>query len=180
MKVTTLIASPLKNGNGELMVNEIIKGIKENNDIKITNYYLEDLNIEPCHSCGHCGDGIDCKIKDDGSEIIDNLLNTDLLIFSSPIYFGQMSAQGKTFIDRWYSIFTNPQKEFKGKAILVFASMQSEGFYNPYIELTKTNTFQFMGWDVINTLSAGEVIMPGDVNNQVEKLKEAYEAGKAL
>jgi multimeric flavodoxin WrbA len=91
-----------------------------------------------------------------------------------------MSAQGKTFIDRWYSIFTNPQKEFKGKAILVFASMQSEGFYNPYIELTKTNTFQFMGWDVINTLSAGEVIMPGDVNNQVEKLKEAYEAGKAL
>ena len=45
MKVTTIMASPLKNGNGEIMVNEIIKGIKENNDIKITklNHYF--LNI---------------------------------------------------------------------------------------------------------------------------------------
>ncbi|WP_294005190.1 NAD(P)H-dependent oxidoreductase [uncultured Methanobrevibacter sp.] len=38
---------------------------------------------------------------------------------ASPIYFGQITAQAKTILDRFYSIFNNPDKKFDGKAAII-------------------------------------------------------------
>ena len=55
MKCVVLQASPRKGGNCEVLVNEITSAM-ENYDV--VNYFLDDLNIEPCHACGGCGDGV--------------------------------------------------------------------------------------------------------------------------
>ena len=141
MKCVVLQASPRKGGNCEVLVNEITSAM-ENYDV--VNYFLDDLNIEPCHACGGCGDGVDCVVDDDGSKILDDLLDADVVVFSSPIYYGQMTAQGKLITDRFYSVSRNPQKSFDGtKAVLVFTQGAPEGIYDQYIELTKTSPFEF-------------------------------------
>ena len=50
-----------------------------------------------------CENG-DCVIDDDGNDIIKSLLDADVLVFATPIYYGQMSAQAKAFVDRFYQI----------------------------------------------------------------------------
>ncbi|WP_413824263.1 flavodoxin family protein [Methanobrevibacter sp. UBA337] len=179
MKVTAIIASPRKGGNGDVLVDEIIKGTEENG-AEVTKYYIDELDVEPCHACGHCGDGIDCKVEDDGAKIIDDLLDTDVLIFTTPIYYGQMSAQGKLITDRFYSVSRNPQKEFNGKAVLVFTHGAPSGIYDAYIEATKASPFGHTGWDVVNTLDAGGIQEPGPIKESEDKMKEAFEIGKAL
>ena len=107
------------------------------------------------------------------------MVEADGVIFSTPIYYGQMSAQGKLIIDRFYGIGQNPDKSLSGKAALIFTENQPEGTYEDYIQLTKASPFEFMGYDVIGYVDAGSAGPAGIVAEEQEnKLKEAYELGK--
>ena len=107
------------------------------------------------------------------------MVAADGVIFATPIYYGQMTAQAKTIIDRFYAIGQNPNKSLSGKAALIFTENQPEGTYEAYIELTKFSPFTFMGYEVIGHVDAGSAGPAGIVaEEQEDKLKEAYELGK--
>ena len=139
-----------------------LKYIKEAKSIKIESK-LQDIEIELY----------------DGNKILDELVAADGVIFATPIYYGQMTAQAKTIIDRFYAIGQNPNKSLSGKAALIFTENQPEGTYEAYIELTKFSPFTFMGYEVIGHVDAGSAGPAGIVaEEQEDKLKEAYELGK--
>ena len=71
------------------------------------------MDINPCSGCEICAKGKDCRYEDDGAEIINQLAEGAGVILASPIYFGQMTAQAKTIVDRFYSIFNNPDKKIQ-------------------------------------------------------------------
>ena len=177
MKIIALQASPRKGGNCDVLMDEMIKGIEENGG-EVVKYYLEDKQIAPCKACMYCAEHSECVRADDGNEIIDALVEADGVIFATPIYYGQMTAQGKLIIDRFYGIGQNPDKSLSGKAALIFTENQPEGTYDDYIQLTKASPFEFMGYDVIGYVDAGSAGPAGAVNEQENKLKEAYELGK--
>ena len=177
MKIIALQASPRKGGNCDILMDDMIKAAEENG-AEVTKYYLEDENIASCKACLYCAEHPDCVREDDGNKILDEMIKADGLIFSTPIYYGQMSAQGKTIIDRFYSIGQNPDKSLGGKAALIFTENQPEGTYSDYIELTKASPFTFMGYEVLGHVDAGSAGPAGAVKEQENKLKEAYELGK--
>ena len=178
MKIIALQASPRKGGNCDVLMDEIIKAIEEN-DGEVIKYYLGDSDIAPCKACRYCAENPECVRGDDGNKILDDLLEADGLIFATPIYYGQMSAQGKLFVDRFYSIGQNPDKSLSGKAALIFTEAQPEGTYETYIKLTEASPFEFMGYEVIGHVDAGSAGPAGIVaEERKDKLKEAYELGK--
>lgn len=177
MKIIALQASPRVDGNCDVLMDEMIKGIEENGG-DVVKYYLEKCEIAPCKACMHCAENLECVRGDDGNKIIDELAAADGVIFSTPIYYGQMTAQSKLIIDRFYAIGQNPNKSLSGKAALIFTENQPEGTYADYIELTKFSPFTFMGYDVIGHVDAGSAGPAGIVaSEQPNKLKEAYELG---
>ena len=178
MKIIALQASPRKGGNCDVLMDEMIKGIEENGG-EAVKYYLEDKEIAPCKACMYCAEHPECIRNDDGNDILNEMVASDGVIFSTPIYYGQMSAQGKLIIDRFYGIGQNPDKSLSGKAALIFTENQPEGTYEDYIQLTKASPFEFMGYDVIGYVDAGSAGPAGIVaTEQADKLKEAYELGK--
>ena len=76
VKVTAIIGSPRKGGNGDLIVDETLKALREEN-VEINKYYLDKYRIEPCHACNHCGEGVDCVTLDDGAKIVRIQEDTD-------------------------------------------------------------------------------------------------------
>lgn len=56
--------------------------------------------------CNACGMNGACVQKDDMSEVEKLILNSDMIVFVSPIYYFGISAQLKTLIDRFYSFNT--------------------------------------------------------------------------
>ena len=141
---------------------------------------IHDLDVAPCSGCELCNKGKDCRYEDDGTEIIDKLANGASVILASPIYFGQMTAQAKTIVDRFYSIFNNPEKSFSkdAKAALVLTHAYP-GDYDDYLQLTITQPFKNnTEMEFIGALDVGDVKFPGDVKEKEDVLKEAYELGK--
>ncbi len=179
MEILALIGSPRKNSNCEIIVDEIAQGAEENGHT-VTKYIIQDLDVAPCSGCELCNKGKDCRYEDDGTEIIDKLANGASVILASPIYFGQMSAQAKTIVDRFYSIFNNPEKSFSkdAKAAIVLTHA-FPGDYDDYLQLTITQPFKNnTEMEFIGALDVGDVKLPGDVKEKEGILKEAYELGK--
>lgn len=73
---------------------------KESHRVKIIN--LEKLNIEYCRGCFSCWTKTPgkCIFDDDMSTIYPDIINTDLLIFASPLIMGFTSALLKSVQDR--------------------------------------------------------------------------------
>lgn len=179
MKILALQASPRKKGNTNRVLDEMIKGAQDNCH-EVTKYYLEKLDIKPCSGCEICAKGKDCRYEDDGAEIINQLAEGASVILASPIYFGQMTAQAKTIVDRFYSIFNNPDKKFNGKAAMIFThAYPDKEIYQDYIKLTEAQPFiNNTELEFIETLEVAGVKFIGDADDKEEDLKKAYEIGQ--
>lgn len=179
MKILALQASPRKNGNTNRVLDEMIKGAEDNGH-EVIKYYLEKMDIRPCSGCEICANGKDCRYEDDGAEIINQLAQGAGVILASPIYFGQMTAQAKIIVDRFYSIFNNPDKKFNGKAAMIFThAFPDKEMYADYIKLTEAQPFlNNTELEYIETLEVAGVKFIGDADKAEDDLKKAYEIGQ--
>ena len=98
-KVLILSGSPRKNGNSDLLCDEFMKGAIEAGH-QVEKIRVADKNIGYCRACYGCkGTGV-CVIKDDMTEVLQKMIDADVLVLASPVYFYSIDAQLKTVIDR--------------------------------------------------------------------------------
>ncbi|MFX1497970.1 MAG: flavodoxin family protein [Promethearchaeota archaeon] len=102
MNIIILHGSPRKNKNSDTLVKYLINGVNKNKDHQIKHFYLNDLNISPCQGCLTCATSINhrCAIQDDMQEIYSSYIDADIIVFATPMYWGYMTAQLKTVMDR--------------------------------------------------------------------------------
>lgn len=99
MKVLVLSCSPKKNGNTELLLREAFKGASDAKaDVEFIR--LQEFKIHPCLECLSCHKSGKCVVSDDMQILYPKLINMDAIILGSPIFFMNIPAQGKAFIDR--------------------------------------------------------------------------------
>jgi multimeric flavodoxin WrbA len=101
MKILGIVCSPRIGGNTEILVKEALAGAKELG-ANVELITLSEKNISFCDGCDSCTKTKKCKIEDDMQEIYLKLLEADGIIFGTPVYFWNVSAQAKALIDRTY------------------------------------------------------------------------------
>jgi multimeric flavodoxin WrbA len=102
-KVLVLSASPRRGGNSDLLCDQFILGAKESGN-QVEKILLRDKEINYCLACDACqGNGGNCVQKDDMTEVLDKIIDADVIVMATPVYFYTMSGQMKTLIDRTYS-----------------------------------------------------------------------------
>ena len=157
VKIIGFIASPHKKGNTAWIVNKILEGAKEQG-AETQAWYFSDLDIKPCQGCLGCHkDDYDrgCVIKDDMQKIYDAFEHSGAIVFGSPIYMGQMSAQAKILTDRLFAQISprfSPhykEREVKKKLILTFNQGNPDAaMFQQYFDYTK-HMFEMLEFDVI-------------------------------
>ena len=67
---------------------------------------VSHLKIAPCNACDSCISKPEagCVIKDDMQPLYQKIRNAQGIIFATPVYWFNMSAQMKLLIDRTYAI----------------------------------------------------------------------------
>ena len=103
MKVTAFCASPRKNGNTDLLIEEALKGAMSTG-AQGEKIMLQKIKMGFCIGCRRCKDSDYeemCTVKDDMSEIYQKIIDSDAIIIGFPIYTGRECAQLSTFLDRW-------------------------------------------------------------------------------
>lgn len=101
MKVLGIVCSPRKGGNTEIMVEEALTAAREAG-AETELVAVAAKNIAPCDGCDSCRVTGICKIDDDMQMIYERLEKADAVIFGTPVYFRNVTAQAKTVMDRTY------------------------------------------------------------------------------
>jgi multimeric flavodoxin WrbA len=119
MKVLAIQGSPRKNGNTATMLKTYIAELKNNDEqTVIDTIEVRDKEIQSCTDCQACKKADrQCIIQDDMQEIYPQILEADLIVIASPIYWWGISAQAKQFIDRWYAL--DYGDKFMGKKLVL-------------------------------------------------------------
>ena len=105
-KVLVLSSSPRRGGNSDLLCDQFIDGSKEIGHVT-EKIFLKDKKINYCTGCGTCIDrGKKCSQKDDMAEVLDKMVEADVIVMATPVYFYTMCGQMKTLIDRTCSRYT--------------------------------------------------------------------------
>lgn len=97
-KVLILSGSPRKNGNSDILCDEFAKGATEAGH-NVEKIRVTEKNIGFCRGCYACRKG-ECAIKDDMADVLQKMIDADVLVLASPVYFYSIDAQLKALIDR--------------------------------------------------------------------------------
>lgn len=106
MKSVVIIdGGPRKNFNTASMLQKFAEGVMSVSDqIEVKTVRLYGLNYKGCMSCMACkikdkASNV-CKFKDELTPILEDIAQADGLVLGSPIYFGDVTGQMRTFLER--------------------------------------------------------------------------------
>jgi multimeric flavodoxin WrbA len=103
MKVLTVLGSPRIDGNSTQLAkvfNEVTTGAGAD----VSTVTLNTLSFRGCQACDACKTVSErCVLKDALAAVLEAVEQTDVLALATPVYFSDVSAQTKAFIDRCYS-----------------------------------------------------------------------------
>lgn len=103
--VLIISSSPRRHGNSDMLCDRFAQGAAEGGN-KVEKVFLADLNIGYCKGCGVCNTAHKCVQKDDMAPLLDKMVQADVIVLATPVYFYSMDGQLKTFIDRTVPRYT--------------------------------------------------------------------------
>lgn len=98
-KVLAIFGGPRRRRNTEKLLNMFLECV-DPRKASIETVVLGELNISACTSCYGCSSSGICVIADDMTELYKKIKSSDIIVFASPIYFGNVPAAAKSMIDR--------------------------------------------------------------------------------
>lgn len=104
MKVLGIQGSPRIKSNTELLLDAALKGAKEAGAIT-EKIVVDKLKIQPCKEYYGCLKDGNCVIRDDMDLMYQKLVEADVIIMASPMFFYGLTAQLKALIDRCQAIW---------------------------------------------------------------------------
>lgn len=176
-KVLILSGSPRRGGNSDLLCDEFMKGTKEAGN-EVEKIRVAAKKIAPCIACYYCNDhdGV-CVHKDDMAEVLQKMIDADVLVLASPVYFYSIDAQLKAVIDRTVARWL----EVKNKEFYYIVTMADVD-----ISSADTTLACFRGYAdcVDGAVEKGVIIgngvyTSGDVKS-TQAMKDAYNMGKSV
>ncbi len=104
MNVIAINGSPRKTWNTATLLHKALDGAKSvGADTELIDLY--DLNFKGCTSCFACKRKDyknigQCVMKDDLTNVLDKISKCDVLLLGSPIYFGNVTGEMHSFLER--------------------------------------------------------------------------------
>jgi multimeric flavodoxin WrbA len=117
MKAIAVNGGPRKKWNTATLLNSALEGAAANgSETEIVHLY--DLSFKGCVSCFACktrggASYGSCGFKDALSPVLDRIAAADILLIGSPIYFGTVTGELRSFLERLlfpYGTYTEPPR----------------------------------------------------------------------
>ena len=185
MRVLGIMGSPRIEGNTDLLMNEALKGA-QSQGAEVEKIIVDKLNISPCREYYGCLRDGNCIIRDDMDGIYPKLLNADVVIVASPIFFYGLTSQLKALIDRcqalWarkYILKQNPSGSGRKGAFIAVGATKGRKLFDGSI-LTVKYFFQAIGVEYTEELLVRGVDKKGEIIKHPTALKDAFELGRRL
>ena len=199
MRILAFMGSPRLNGLNAQLIDSALKGV-ESSSAETQKYNLIKYNIKYCIGCFKCifenhelpvGR---CTLKDDMAALLEDYIQADGYIFSSPVYDVNITALMKTFLERKFPLYFKDKEDtitlpaarvpvnfLKKAALFITANARDE-----YREVMGDPSFEAMEYDLmIEQVDIIEKLYVGGAHVMTEErltkhLTEAFGIGVRL
>jgi multimeric flavodoxin WrbA len=184
MKIIAIAASPRRHGNSETLVDQALAGAREKG-AKTEKIILGSLDIEPCHGSDTCQKHARCFVRDDMPGLLEKINKANGIIIASPVYFGSITSQLKTMIDRcqplWVGKYILKRKRPMQKrgAFLCVGSHNNRKFFRNSKEIVEI-LFRVLDIDCTEELYFPGLESKDDAKGNDVFLKRAFRCGKKI
>jgi multimeric flavodoxin WrbA len=177
MQILTLVGSPRKGGNTDILTDVILDSARRNgHDTK--KIYLYDHRIGPCIDCRACKKGNNFCVIPDGMMALYPLIEAaDVLVFGSPVYWCGPTGTMKQVFDRFRPYFVNGLLKGK-KAILVAPAKEGPTDADLLLEMFR-RSFEWLEMEFLGPV-LGTAYDREDIRKDKEAMEKAAELGAAL
>lgn len=103
MKIVTILGSPRTKGNSASIARRF-QETAATLGAELRTFELNRLTYRGCQGCYACKKGLEfCVLNDDLTGVLAAVADADVVVLASPVYYGDVTAQLKGFVDRTYS-----------------------------------------------------------------------------
>ena len=177
-KVLILSSSPRKGGNSDILCDEFARGAMEAGN-EVEKIRVAEKKISPCLGCYYCREnGGKCVFNDDMADILQKMIDCDVLVLSSPVYFYSVCAQMKLVIDRTVARWTEIAN--KDLYYITTAAEDEDDTMDGTLACFHGFAMCIDGYEEKGTLYGKGVTDKGDVRERPELIQIAYEMGLSV
>ena len=168
-KIIIIDGGPRKNFNTALMLQKFAEGATSvSSEVEVKTVRLYGHDYKGCMSCMACkikGRASNvCKFKDALTPVLEEIAQADGLVLGSPIYFGDVTGQMRTFLER-----------------LAFPWLSYKTALGEPERLIAYNTYQVKNYDNFELAGFSEEVKRKYRDEHWEQdLQAAYDAGKRM
>lgn len=177
MNIVVLTGSPRRNGNTNYLAERFIAGAEETGH-SVFRFDCATHKVAGCMACNRCGMDGECVLKDDFETVRPHLIDADMVVFCTPMYYFGFSAQLKSVLDRFYAINGRVKGASKKTAFLMAYANSAESDAHPMLQHYRTLA-DYLGWEDKGTVIAPGVWTAGAIKDTPYG-GEAYRLGKSL
>ena len=137
MKVLAINGSPRLVGNTSHILTHLLDNF-EKEGFETDYIQIYEDHLIPCNACFSCeirGDGRCVNEDDKMNEYVDRMRAADVIILSSPSYYGTCTGQMKIFLERAGFCLSTGDKGLKGKIGLAYTVQERDGGITVFNEL---------------------------------------------
>ncbi len=174
MKIVVITSSPHpKNESTSIYLADRFTAGAQKAGHEVFTFDAAGSSTHPCRGCDQCHMDGPCIFKDDiENTLMPKILEADLLVLTTPLYYFGMSAQLKTIVDRFYS---RTGRLHGKKSILMATAYNSDNWTMSALVDHYDTLVKYMEWqDAGKILGIGcgsrSLVESSDFGNQAEQL----------
>jgi len=164
--------------NSDILTERLVAGARDAGH-QVEEISLKGKELKYCIGCLACQKTQRCVQKDDALWIADKMKDADTLVFSTPIYYYEMSGQMKTLLDRMNPLYSS---DYRFRLVYMLSVAAENETYTPEKAVSGLE-----GWvdcfekaKLCGSLFVGGLNGPGEASANAEALEKAYQFGKNL
>jgi len=130
MNVLVLHGSARRGRDTDTLAEAFLQGMRETGQHEETHFIPIDMNIAHCRACEQCIGEQLCVIQDDMQQVYPALLEADVVVLATPMFWGYMTSQLKTLFDRLEAVVSEKYLGNKDFVLLI----GYRGYYGSMVE----------------------------------------------
>ena len=189
-KVLGVAGSPRKNGNSDVLLRQVLKGVSQEN-IECGSIQLRDIQFQGCIGCEKCRKDKICTGLIDGMSLLySQIITSKGLVLVSPTHNYNITSWMKAFIDRLYCFYnfenTRPRAwssqlaDQDRKAVLIAVCEQENKKDMGFTLEAMRVPIEALGYRIIGEQAIFKIFERGKVKEDAESLEKSFILGKDL
>lgn len=164
--------------NSDILTERLVAGARDAGH-QVEEISLKGKELKYCIGCLACQKTQRCVQKDDALWIADKMKDADTLVFSTPIYYYEMSGQMKTLIDRMNALYTADYR-FRSVYLLATAAEDEESAVDGAVNGIQGWIACFPKAELSGVVRAVGVSEAGEIASREDLLEQAYDMGRNI